>query len=333
MDNPRPFDELTPDLVLDAVEASGLVPDGRLTALNSFENRVYQIGLEEASPVIGKFYRPGRWSDAQIIEEHRYTLDLAALEMPVAPPLADSQGATLRAHGQHRFSLFERRGGRTPELDRDEVLLALGRFLGRMHRYGAHRPFECRPHLTVASFGVASADFITGHFIPADLRESYVSLTRDLIALLEQRFAALSELRPIAVHGDCHRGNLLWWDEQPLFLDFDDARMAPAVQDLWMLTSGPRSEQEMQLGLLLRGYEEFHEFDYRELALAEPLRTLRMMHYAAWLARRWDDPAFPQAFPWFNTQRYWEQHILDLREQFAALSQAPSVNQSMLLDV
>jgi Ser/Thr protein kinase RdoA (MazF antagonist) len=301
------------------VEAQGYVTDGRLLALNSYENRVYQVGVEDGEPLIAKFYRPQRWSDAAIREEHEFTFDLARQGLPVVAPLGHDARHSLHHIGEHRLALFPRRGGRAPDLDRRDALTTMGRMLARMHTVGCGRPFRHRPAIDVETFGVESVEYIKAHCLPADLRAAYTSLADHLLRLCQERFAQCEGVRWLRVHGDCHVGNLLWRDDAPNFVDFDDARMAPAVQDLWMLLSGHPEEQRSQLAAILEGYHEFGDFDLRELSLVEPLRTLRMMHYAAWLARRWDDPAFPQAFPWFNTQAYWERHILELREQFALL--------------
>ena len=318
----HPFEILTPDFILDAIEAQGFLSDGRVLALNSYENRVYQIGIEEDTPIIAKFYRPQRWSDQQILEEHQFCYELEEQELSVVTPIKNSQGESLLNYQNFRLALFPRRGGRAPDLDNPDHLYQLGHTLGRMHRVGAARPFVERPALDLASFGYQSIDLISKDFIPASLREAYLSLTDDLMKLIEQAFQRFDDIRYIRVHGDCHGGNLLWRDDLAHFVDFDDARMAPAIQDLWMLLSeNERSQRELQLAEVLAGYEEFADFDPRELHLIEPLRTLRMLHYSAWLARRWQDPAFPKSFPWFNTERYWGEHILQLREQMSALQE------------
>jgi len=314
---------LTPDFILGAVDEIGYVTDGRLLALNSYENRVYQIGIEDGQPLVAKFYRPARWSDAQIAEEHAFCFELAEAEIPVVAPIRDDSGASLfHSHG-FRFALYPRRGGRTPDIDDLDNLLILGRLLGRIHRLGASRKFVHRPAINCRTFGYDSVEIVRAKFMPAELRESYDSLVADLLARLDEEFAAAGKLTPIRVHGDCHSGNILWRDDTPHFVDFDDARMAPAVQDIWMLLSGDRNRQAAQLAEILEGYSEFNEFHLPELRLIEAFRTLRVLHYNAWLAARWDDPAFPRAFTWFNSARYWEQHILDLREQYAALDEPP----------
>jgi len=321
-DSTHPYDALTPDLILDSVESGGLRCDGRLLALNSFENRVYQVGIEEAQPVVAKFYRPGRWSDAAIAEEHAFAAELAQAELPVVAPIADAAGSTLHAFGGFRFALYPRQRGRAPELEAQDTLTWMGRFIARIHAIGALRPFAHRPALTIESFGEEPTRFLLeGGFIPADLTLAYRTLVEQLLAAIRACFARAGTLASIRLHGDCHPGNVLWADDGPHFVDLDDARMGPAVQDLWMLLSGERESMARQVRWLLDGYWEFHDIDPRELQLIEPLRTLRMLHYAGWLARRWDDPAFPAAFPWFNTQRYWQDHILALREQAAAMDE------------
>jgi Ser/Thr protein kinase RdoA (MazF antagonist) len=321
--NPKPYADLSPDLILDAVESIGLPTDGHLLALNSYENRVYQVGLDEAEPVIAKFYRPGRWSDEAILEEHRFTLELADREIPAVAPF-ETGGHTLHRHRDHRFSLTPRRGGRTPELEDPHVLEWIGRLIGRIHSLGAVEPFRHRPTLDIASFGTGPRDFLlSGDWIPKDLLPAYSSVADQALIGVAACFERAGDYASIRLHGDCHRGNLLWTDSGPHFVDFDDARMGPAVQDLWMLLSGDREDQGRQLADLLAGYEDFQEFDYRELHLIEALRTLRQIHYAAWLARRWEDPAFPAAFPWFGSAHYWQDHILALREQIAAMEEGP----------
>lgn len=322
-DDTHPYDALTPDVILDAVESQGYVTDGRLLALNSYENRVYQIGIEAEQPLVVKFYRPGRWSDAQILEEHQFCFELTEHELPVVAPLIDTQGNSLFMNAGFRFSLYPRKGGHAPELDDLDNLLILGRLLARLHAVGAAHPFKHRPALTLHSHGYDSVAFIREHFIPPDLREAYDTLTADLLETMQAITEQLGDLVIIRVHGDCHVGNMLWRDDTPHFVDLDDACMAPAIQDLWMLLSGDRQRQMAQLAEILDGYYEFYDLDLRELRLIETLRTLRMLRYSAWLGRRWSDPAFPRNFPWFNSHRYWEEHILQLREQLAALNEPP----------
>lgn len=304
-----------------AVESLGYECDGRLLALNSYENRVYQVGIEDETPVIVKFYRPGRWSDEQIFEEHTFCRELADQDLSVVPPLESGEGSTLHHFDAFRLTVFPRRGGRAPELDNLDHLETLGKVLGRMHLVGAARPFRHRPRLDLDSFGRDSVNYVLESAVPKDLIASYRAITTDLLSALQERLATLKDADFIRVHGDCHAGNILWRDDLPHFVDFDDARMAPAVQDLWMLLSGDRLEQEEQLHRILKGYRHFNDFEPRQLQWIEALRTLRILHFSAWLARRWDDPAFPPAFPWFNTARYWGEHILALREQRAALDE------------
>ncbi len=318
-----PYAGLTPETVLDALDAVGLRGDGRLLALNSYENRVYQVWLEDGSSVVAKFYRPGRWSDAQILEEHAFVHELAEHEIPAVAPLVLAD-RTLAEHAGFRFAVFPRRGGRTPELERREILEWLGRFIGRIHAVGATRPFAERPALDAESFGTEPRDWLLGHgFVPPDLLQAWKSAADLALQGVARCYARAGAVRTLRLHGDCHAGNVLWTDQGPHFVDFDDARTGPAVQDLWMLLSGGRSDMTRQLGDVLAGYEQFREFDARELHLVEALRTLRLIHYAAWIARRWDDPAFPAAFPWFNTQRYWQDRILELREQIALMDEEP----------
>ncbi len=319
----HPFHRLTPDFIMDAVEYLGFRCDCRILALNSYENRVYQVGVEAGRPLIAKFYRPSRWNDRQIIEEHDLTHELASHELPVVAPWRNPAGESLFHYHNFRFALYPQQGGHAPEFDNLDNLLILGRMLGRMHRIGAIRPFVHRPVLDSASFGRESVALIRERFIPHEYRESYVALTDQLLERIEQILTAAGPVVCIRVHGDCHSGNILWRDDAPHFVDFDDSRMAPAVQDIWMMLSGDRARKTVQLDALLEGYRGFFVFDPRELQLIEPLRSLRMLHYSAWLARRWDDPAFPAAFPWFNTVHYWGEHILELREQLAALEEPP----------
>lgn len=317
------FAALTPDVVLDAVESVGFPADGRLLALNSYENRVYQIGMEDSAPIVGKFYRPGRWTEPQIVEEHAFTLELAELEIPVVPPLV-IDGATLHRHGGYRFAVFPRRGGRAPALDDAKTIERIGRFIGRIHAVGAVRPFAERPALDIAAFGEAPRDYLLAHhFLPPELLATWQSVVEQALDGVRRCYDRAGNIALIRLHGDCHPGNILWTDDGPHFVDFDDCRSGPAIQDLWMLLSGERGDMTRQLADVLAGYEDFIDFNPRELHLVEALRTLRLIHYAAWIASRWDDPAFPLAFPWFNTQRYWQDRILELREQVALMDEPP----------
>lgn len=325
MTNLHPYEKLTPDLVLDAVEACGYLSDARILALNSYENRVYQVGIEGSSPLIAKFYRPERWTTEQIIEEHEFTQALKDLEISVVPPMLDDEGKSLREFAGFRFSLYLRQGGHAPNLDDFDALLSLGRTLGRIHALGKARLFTHRPTLNIQSFARDSYDYLLANdFIPSGLKIAYQTLGADLISRCEAVFSRV-KYTPIRLHGDCHPGNILWRDDAAHFVDFDDARNGPAIQDLWMLLSGDREQQTAQLSEVLDGYQEFCDFDFAELPLIEALRTLRIMHYSAWLARRWTDPAFPHHFPWFNSERYWAEHILELREQLSALQEPPLV--------
>jgi Ser/Thr protein kinase RdoA (MazF antagonist) len=331
MNDPHPYSKLTPDVVLNALEGLGLQCDGRLLALNSYENRVYQVGIEDAGAVVAKFYRPARWTDAQILEEHEFARELADREIPVVAPLA-FEGATIREFEGFRFAVFPRKGGRAPELDDGNTLEWLGRFIGRIHAVGATRPFAHRPALDIASFGEEPRAFLLASgFLPPDLVAPWQQAVDLALDAVRHAFRRVGDVAMLRVHGDCHPSNVLWTPDTgnapggPHFVDLDDSRMAPSVQDFWMLISGDRDAMGQQLGRLLKGYEDFAEFDDRELHLVEALRTLRLIHYAAWLARRWDDPAFPIAFPWFNTPRYWQDRILELREQIAAMQEPPIV--------
>ena len=321
-DRLHPFHTLTPDVVMDAVESQGFRCDCRTLALNSFENRVWQVGLEEGTPLIAKFYRPARWSEAQLREEHAFCFELVEHELPVVAPWRNPDGESLFHCKGFRFALFPRQGGHAPEFDDLDNLLILGRTLGRIHAIGAVRPFSHRPALDSASFGHESVERLRD-FVPVDYRASYLAVTERLLAAIDATLTDCGPLRTLRTHGDCHAGNILWRGGAPHFVDFDDARTAPAVQDLWMMLSGDRPRQLAQLDALLEGYGEFHDFDPRELRLIEPLRALRVLHYAAWLANRWDDPIFPRTFSWFNTPQYWNEHILELRELVAALDEPP----------
>jgi Ser/Thr protein kinase RdoA (MazF antagonist) len=318
-----PYDRLTPDLVLDAVERVGFVTDGRVLALNSYENRVYQVGVEDGTPVVVKFYRPGRWSRDAVLEEHAFSLELAAAEIPVVAPLVHA-GESLHELEGYAYAVFPRRGGRWPDLDTHDDRVWMGRFIGRIHRVGAAQRFEHRPRLSVQTLGDDSAAFVLdGDWLPDYLVERYESVVDEALQRIRDAFDACSPLRTFRIHGDCHRGNVLWTDGGPHFVDLDDCVTGPAIQDLWMLLAGGPAEMRVQLRDVLEGYEQFAEFDRVELRLIEPLRMLRMIHYAAWLARRWDDPAFPKAFPWFGAPRYWEDHVRQLMEQLEALDTEP----------
>ncbi len=318
----HPYDGLTPDQVVHCVEAIGYRCDLRLIALNSYENRVYQVGIEDETPVIVKFYRDARWSDEQILEEHGFAQELVEHGLSVVAP-TPIDGQTLHTVDGYRLSVFPRRGGHPPELDNFDHLLMLGRTLGRIHRVGGSRPFEYRHELSIDRMATQSRAFLLEHFVPADLREAYETLTRDCEASARELLSNLEPNDLQRLHGDCHVGNILWRDDTPHFVDLDDCLMGPAIQDLWMFLNGDRPQRELQLAELIAGYEEFNDFDPRQLRWIEALRTLRIMHHAAWLGRRWDDPAFPRAFPWFGQGRFWSDHILQLREQLSAMQEPP----------
>jgi Ser/Thr protein kinase RdoA (MazF antagonist) len=324
LDPVHAYAALRPDDILSALDNLGFRCDGRFLALNSYENRVYRVGLEDQEPVVAKFYRPARWSDEAILEEHRFTSALAGAEIPVVAPLAVN-GRTLHHAGPFRVSVSPYRGGRAPELDQPGMLQQLGRLVARMHLQGESGQFEHRPTLDIESYGDDSRDYLLEHrFIPENLVDVYMGVVADLLDSVYDCFDRAGNVREIRLHGDFHPGNVLSSSDGQLYIvDLDDTRSGPPVQDLWMFLSGDRAEQTPQLQALLEGYEEFRVFDARELHLVEALRTLRIMHYAAWLARRWDDPAFKVAFPWFNTARYWDEHLLTLREQAALVQELP----------
>ena len=315
------YANLTPERLLDAVDSCGYCSDGSLLALNSYENRVYQVGIEDQAPLIAKFYRPGRWSDAAILEEHAFALELADQEIPVVAPLVGNN-QTLHHHEGFRFSLYPRQGGHWPELNSQDEREWMGRFIARIHATGAAGKYQHRPAIDIESFGLMPSRFLLENdFIPAHIETAYETLSRDLLNQVADIFESTGNVEQIRLHGDCHPGNILWTDDGPHFVDLDDCRTGPAIQDLWMLLSGDRHEMQSQLIDIMEGYLQFHDFDHRELRLIEPLRTLRIIHYAGWLAKRWGDPAFPMAFPWFNTARYWEEHVLALREQAGLLTE------------
>ncbi len=312
---------LSPDIVLQALDARGFETSGRMLALNSYENRVYRVEIEDQRPLVAKFYRPGRWSNAAILEEHAFAHELASAEIPVVPPMI-IDGETLLQYEGYRYALYSLQGGRWPELNRQEDLIWCGRFIARLHMIGRQQHFAQRNEISIERMGIESSQYLLKQkFIPDYLVQSYQSLCADLIQQIENCFHNAGQFKTLRIHGDCHRGNILWTDDGPHFVDLDDCCTGPAIQDLWMLLAGDRNEMTGQMCDLLEGYSEFADFDPRELYLIEALRSLRMMYYASWLARRWDDAAFPQAFPWFNTTRYWEDHILELREQLSRMQE------------
>ncbi|MGB5333576.1 MAG: serine/threonine protein kinase [Woeseiaceae bacterium] len=317
------FADLHPDDILTTLSEMGFACDGRFLALNSYENRVYQVGIEDDKPIVAKFYRPERWSDDAILEEHAFALDLAVQEIPVIPPLVLA-GETLHHSGHHRLAVYACRGGRAPDLDNFDLLTQLGRLVARIHLEGETSRFRHRPTIDIHSYGVASLEYLLDNdFIPDDNCDAYESVAELVLDGVEACFERSGHVREIRLHGDFHPGNVLVTRDQLHIVDLDDARHGPAVQDLWMFLSGDRDEQTPQLTALLEGYQSFRSFDARELHLVEALRSLRIMHYAAWLARRWQDPAFKLAFPWFDSRRYWDDHVLALREQVALMQEAP----------
>ncbi len=317
------FADLHPDDILATLSEMGFACDGRFLALNSYENRVYQVGIEDDKPIVAKFYRPQRWSDDAILEEHEFALDLAGQEIPVIPPLVLA-GKTLHHSGHYRLAVYACRGGRAPDLDNYDLLTQLGRLVARIHLEGQTSRFLHRPTIDIYSYGVSSLEYLLDHdFIPDDNRDAYESVAELVLDGVEACFERSGHVQEIRLHGDFHPGNVLVTRDQLHIVDLDDARHGPAVQDLWMFLSGDRDEQTPQLTALLDGYQSFRSFDARELHLVEALRSLRIMHYAAWLARRWEDPAFKLAFPWFDSRRYWDDHVLALREQVALMQEPP----------
>lgn len=320
----HPFDRLTPDRILDAIDAQGLLSSGHVIALNSYENRVYQLGIEDKPPLIAKFYRPDRWPDEAILEEHAFSLALAQQEIPVVPPLI-RQGQTLFHFDGFRFALFERRGGRAPDPGDLDQLAWIGRLMGRIHAVGRAGRFQHRPQIDPLHYGrQARKTLLASGLLPEEHRNRYETISRQLLELAQQRFEAV-HAEPIRLHGDCHLGNILWSDDGPHFVDLDDCASGPAIQDLWMLLNGDRDSIRGQLQSLLDGYRIFCDFNLSQLTLIEPLRGLRLMHHTAWLAHRWDDPAFPRAFPWFGEPGYWVNHLRDLEEQLQAIGEAPEL--------
>lgn len=320
-DSDTPYADLSPDVVLDAVESLGFATDGRVLALNSYENRVYRIGIDDAAPIVAKFYRPGRWSDAGIGEEHAFAAQLRDADLSVVAPLA-VHGHTLHHHAGHRLAVFPLQGGHAPELEHRATLQQLGRTLARLHTVGARGRFAHRPTLDIATFGREPVRYLhDAQWLPPNLEAGFTRLADALLAHCDASWQRAGDITTLRLHGDCHPGNILWRDDHAHFVDLDDCLTGPAVQDLWMLLSGSADEQRRQLDWLLEGYGEFRDFDWRERYLIEALRTLRLLHFHAWIARRWHDPAFPRAFPWFDAPRHWEGVIVQMQEQLGALQE------------
>ncbi|MDG2107520.1 MAG: serine/threonine protein kinase [Woeseiaceae bacterium] len=317
------FANLQPEDIISTLVSLGFDCDGRFLALNSYENRVYQVGIEDESPIVTKFYRPARWSDKCIHEEHAFCLDLASQDIPVIPPMTIN-GQTLKNSGDYRLAVFPCKGGRAPDLDNYETLAQLGRLIARIHLEGETKSFVHRPSINIETYGIQSINYlIDNEFIPEQNHEAYESVAKLVLDGVEACFDRAGDTLEIRLHGDFHPGNVLINQDRLHIVDLDDCRHGPAMQDLWMFLSGDKEEQTPQLEALLNGYQSFRRFDPRELHLIEALRSLRIMHYAAWLARRWKDPAFKVAFPWFNSARYWDEHILTMREQVALMQEAP----------
>jgi Ser/Thr protein kinase RdoA (MazF antagonist) len=320
-ENRTPFAQLTPNVILDAVENVGFLCTGSLLALNSYENRVYQIGIDDAEPIIAKFYRPHRWNSAAILEEHQFSSELIQHEIPIIAPLL-IKGQTLHHHHDFSFALFPKHGGHALELDNSEQLEWMGRFIGRLHRVSASQSFKQRIQLSTESYGQEPYDFLLEqNVVPDYLKSNFCTTVETALQKVRQIFKSIGHIDYIRLHGDCHAGNVLWSESGPHIVDLDDCLMGPAIQDIWMLLSGEPKQIDEQLTKILQGYCQFHDFNPRERHLIEPLRTLRMVHYSGWLAKRWTDPAFPLSFPWFNTPVYWQNQIVNLNEQIELLDQ------------
>lgn len=316
-----PFAELDPDRILEAVESLGFVCDGRVLALNSYENRVYRIGRENDLPVVAKFYRPERWSDEAIQEEHAFSGELVAADISVVAPLL-IDGQTLHHDEALRFALFPMQGGHAPEPGDKETLIHIGRALGRLHSVGASKDFLYREKLAIKNKAEEPVHYLLeAHWLPPALEDNFIALCEQLIDQIENAWRRAGHFETLRLHGDCHPGNLLWRDDTVHFVDLDDALTGPAMQDLWMLLNGSRETRSQQLGWLLEGYEVFRKFNRAELHLIEALRAMRIIHYHAWIARRWHDPAFPAAFPWFESSRHWEGVITQLQEQLSVMQE------------
>jgi Ser/Thr protein kinase RdoA (MazF antagonist) len=323
---PTPFAALTPDAVMDAAEALGLEPDGRQFALNSYENRVYRVGRIDAAPVVIKFYRAGRWSDRQILEEHAFALELAEQEIPVAPPLVLG-GATLHRHADFRLAVFPLCAGTAPELDHAGARELLGRTLARIHAVGARHRFQFRLSLDREQWGVkARRGLMRSGLLPEHMHQRYGEVSAELLEKIAAAFEMAAPVASIRLHGDCHLGNILWQERGPLLVDLDDCLNGPRIQDLWMFLSGNTDEQRRQWSEIMEGYSQFSTLDHSELVLVEALRASRMLNHAAWIAERWLDPAFPRAFPWAGQPRFWEGYVGDLIQQCEVLDDPPQLS-------
>lgn len=317
------FTSLSPDLILDGIESLGIRVESGLLPLNSYENRVYQFHDEDKIKYVTKFYRPQRWSVEQIQEEHDFALELATEELPIVAPLV-IDGKSLFEYQGYYFALFPCRGGRIFEVDNLDQLEWMGRFVGRIHAIAAKKPFQQRLSINSQEMLIDAGDTIKhSGFVPPSLTSPFFTILEQVSDVAHQRYQSTTNIPQIRLHGDCHAGNILWTDDGPHFVDLDDCRQGPAIQDLWMMLSGDRQQQLLQLDTILMGYEEFYSFEHNQLVLIESLRTMRVVNYMAWLCKRWQDPAFPRNFPWFNTEKYWEQQILMLKEQMSALQQQP----------
>ena len=317
------FTGLSPDLIIDGIESAGFTVDSGLLALNSYENRVYQFHDDNLVKYVTKFYRPQRWALAQIQEEHDFSFELEERELPIVAPLKVDGKSLFEYQGYH-FAVFPCRGGRIFEVDNLDQLEWMGRFLGRIHAVSSLNSFEQRPAFNTEEMLFEAKEIINSSgFVPKSLQIPFFTILDQVIDIAAKQYQAVKNTQQIRLHGDCHAGNILWRDEGPHFVDLDDCRTGPAIQDLWMMLSGDRQQQLLQLDTLLMGYEEFFTFDMQQLILIESLRTMRVVNYMAWLCKRWQDPAFPHSFPWFNTEKYWEQQILMLKEQMSALQERP----------
>ena len=320
----HPFSALHPDFILDSIESKGFKVDARILELNSYENRVFQIGIENSEPIIAKFYRPDRWNQDQVQEEHDFLLELASNEISVVAPIR-LEGTTQFQAGKFIVALFERSGGRTPQIESESSLEILGRTLSQIHNVGAEKSFAYRPSINIDDYGKSSRRWLLeAEVIPINLEKQYEKVSNILISRIEEKFST-QEVKNIRIHADCHLGNILWRAQRPHFVDFDDSRNGPVIQDLWMFLSGNLSEKSRQMTNIIRGYMDFRDFNFGEVALIESLRALRIMRHSAWIGRRWEDPAFPRAFPFFNTEKFWVEHIHQLSEQIETI-EGPSIS-------